>query len=236
MSVSAIIPAYNEEDRISGVIKVLLEVKEIDEILAVDDGSEDNTSYAAKMAGAQALTLERNRGKAYAMLMGAQKAKNDTLLFIDADLLELEKRHVRGLILPILLDEADMTVGIFSSGRAFTDLAQLVAPNLSGQRALTKEYFFRAAADMEDLGYGIESQINHYAKKNDWRVANVEFDGVSQVMKEEKLGLSKGVAARMKMYMNIVKTVGNRQKTAIKKGWYSIKDGLSFVGDNESKK
>ncbi|MCL2818097.1 MAG: glycosyltransferase, partial [Clostridiales bacterium] len=213
-----------------------LQVEEIDEILAVDDGSEDNTSYAAKMAGASVLTLENNRGKAYAMLMGAQKAKNDTLLFVDADLLGLEKRHVKSLIAPVLWKEADMSVGIFSSGRTFTDLAQLVAPNLSGQRAMPKEFFSRASEDMEDLGYGIESQLNHYAKKNDWRIVNVEFDGVSQVTKEEKLGLSKGVAARMKMYMNIFKTVGDRQKVAIKKGWYYIKDGLSLTGDNESKK
>ena len=239
MSVSAIIPAYNEEERISGVIKILLEVEEIDEILAVDDGSEDNTSCAALAAGAQVLTLEQNHGKAYAMLVGAQEAKNDILLFMDADLLGLEKRHIEGLVGPVLRQEADMSMGVFSSGRAFTDLAHFVSPNLSGQRALSKEFFFRAAEDMEDmedLGYGIESQINNYAKKNDWRITNVEFDGVSQVTKEEKLGFSKGMTARMKMYMNIFKTVGGRQKVAIKKGWYQIKDGLNLLNGDESEK
>lgn len=40
-------------------------------------------------------------------------------------------------------EKYDMIVGIFDSGRKTTDLAQIIAPFLSGQRIIKKNFFFK---------------------------------------------------------------------------------------------
>ena len=42
--ISIIIPAYNEENKIKDTLENIKDIKEINEIIVVDDGSSDNTS------------------------------------------------------------------------------------------------------------------------------------------------------------------------------------------------
>ena len=44
--ISIIIPAYNEENKIKDTLESIKDIKEIDEIIVVDDGSSDKTSEA----------------------------------------------------------------------------------------------------------------------------------------------------------------------------------------------
>ena len=46
--ISIIIPAYNEENKIKDTLESIKDIKEIDEIIVVDDGSSDKTSEVAK--------------------------------------------------------------------------------------------------------------------------------------------------------------------------------------------
>lgn len=59
--------------------------------------------------------------------------------FLDADLIGLKPVHIENLVAPVVKDMADMTVGIFYSGRNITDLAQKLMPFLSGQRCVKRE-------------------------------------------------------------------------------------------------
>ena len=52
LSVSVIIPAYNEEKTVAHVVKVVKSLNYIKEIIVVDDGSSDQTAINAKEAGA----------------------------------------------------------------------------------------------------------------------------------------------------------------------------------------
>jgi polyisoprenyl-phosphate glycosyltransferase len=97
---------------------------------------------------------------------------------------------------------ADMAVGVFRKGRWSTDLAQKIAPGLSGQRALKKD-ILEQLPYLEFAGYGIEMALTVYAQRTGLRVTEVELDDVTHIMKEEKLGLIHGFAARMRMYWQI---------------------------------
>jgi len=119
-------------------------------------------------------------------------------------LIGLTEKHFVNLVSPVLKDEADMTIGIFSGGRKSTDFAQKVAPFLSGQRAI-KRQFLENIEKMEISKFGVEIALNKHAKKNKLRVVNVPLENLSHVMKEEKLGLIKGFYARLKMYFDILK-------------------------------
>lgn len=95
ISLSVIIPAFNEENRIVGT------VSEIDqymksrgcgyEIIVVDDGSTDATvpvvlSMKGKVSNLQILRNGVNRGKGFSVKNGFLHASGEILLFTDADL------------------------------------------------------------------------------------------------------------------------------------------------------
>jgi len=86
MKVCVVIAAYNEGPNIGGVIKeVRAQLSPGDDILVVDDGSKDNTSEAARAAGARVVRQEPNQGKGRAIQRGLKEATGDVVLFIDGD-------------------------------------------------------------------------------------------------------------------------------------------------------
>ena len=206
MPVTAIIPAYNEGKHLSGVIAPLKELDEISQIIVVSDGSIDNTVQVALAWGVEVINLPDNIGKGGAMAAGVYSAKEDIILFLDADLIGLTKLHIYDLIIPIFEDEADMSVGVFEHGRITTDMAQVVAPFLSGQRCLRRKWL-RHINEWADAGFGIEAALTIYAHQNHLRIKQVYLAEMSHVMKEEKYGIVRGLAYRIKMYWEIARKV-----------------------------
>ena len=80
MKISAIVPAYNEAERIGAVLEPLLAAPSVDEIVVVDDGSTDGTAEVAQRYGVKVVRLGENRGKGAAMAAGVREANGDTLL------------------------------------------------------------------------------------------------------------------------------------------------------------
>jgi glycosyltransferase involved in cell wall biosynthesis len=205
VNVSVIIPAFNEEKNIHQVLETLRTMDDIGEVLVVNDGSADKTSDAARSLGVRVLDLPQNRGKGNAMWTGLDHTEGDIVLFLDADLIGLQQVQVRSLYSPIEDGIADMTIGIFNSGRGITDLAQKLTPFLSGQRGAKREFLLGLDKEEWISGYGIEIALTRYAKDHQLRILEVPLENVTQTMKEEKLGLAKGVKARLKMYWEIAK-------------------------------
>ncbi len=95
-SISIIIPAYNEENRITSTLEKVsgyLEGRTWDfaEVLVVDDGSSDATPAIAGHfhtlnPRVRLLRNPGNRGKGYAVRHGMLEAKGEWALFTDADL------------------------------------------------------------------------------------------------------------------------------------------------------
>lgn len=202
--VTAIIAAYNEEKTIGPIIDVLKEVPLIEQIVVVSDGSTDRTVEIARNKGVEVVELLHNIGKGGALYRGLEYIRTEVVLLLDADLVGLQKEHVEALIQPVLANEADVTIGVFEEGRFATDFAQKIAPFLSGQRAI-KANILQNIPDMEVSRYGVEVAINRYVRKNGVRVKLTKLTGLTHVMKEEKLGLVKGLKERVKMYWEIIK-------------------------------
>lgn len=207
MIVKALIPAFNEEKTIGNIIDVLKKVPRIKEIIVVDDGSEDNTYQVAKNLGVRAIRLPENKGKGAALQEGITNLETDIILLLDGDLIGLKSEHIYKLINPVLADQADMTIGIFKKGRNLTDLAQVVSPRLSGQRAI-KLSELKKLKELDKKGFGVEVSLNKHFK-NTGRVKKVDLYDLTHVMKEEKLGLVDGVKARTKMYIDILRSLFN---------------------------
>ncbi|SEF45550.1 Glycosyltransferase involved in cell wall bisynthesis [Caloramator fervidus] len=204
MKATCVIPAYNEEKTIGKIIDVVKNINLIEKIIVVSDGSSDNTADIAKERGAHVIELEKNLGKGAAVKVGIENSESDVILLLDADLIGLKEKHVYDLLLPIFSDEADMTIGVFVNGRFATDLAQKIAPFLSGQRGVKKDILNKI--DKIDITkYGIEIALTKYAKKYNYRVRNVELPDLTHIMKEEKLGFKEGFKARLRMYKDIIR-------------------------------
>jgi dolichyl-phosphate beta-glucosyltransferase len=92
ISLSVVIPAYNEERRLPGTLATILPFLrargESFEVLVVDDGSTDRTAEVARQAGPEVSVLQNpgNRGKGYSVRNGMLAAKGEWRLMSDADL------------------------------------------------------------------------------------------------------------------------------------------------------
>jgi glycosyltransferase involved in cell wall biosynthesis len=204
LRVAAILPAFNEEGRITPVLEAMTRAPELSEIWVVSDGSTDRTyETAAAVPGVRAIRLPENRGKGAAMTAGALLATADALLFIDADLQGLQPEHIADLVRPVLCGEAEMSVGIFHGGRFLTDLAQRLAPHISGQRCILRSSFLRAR-HVSELRYGVEMALYRHAQAEGLRIASVPLAGITHPMKEEKIGLLRGSVARTRMYYEVI--------------------------------
>lgn len=80
MKVSVIIPTMNEESAIKDVISAVPHGYEV----VVVDKSTDRTPEIAKKAGAK-VVKQTDRGKGRAMVLGAEKAGGDIVVFVDGD-------------------------------------------------------------------------------------------------------------------------------------------------------
>ncbi len=208
-SLAFIIPAYDEAPNISPVIRAAL-ATELGPVLVVDDGSSDGTASVASAAGARVMKLTENVGKGGALAAGAAALDQDVVVLLDADLVGLTTEQIRELATPVLAGEAEMTRGCFTGGRWRTTAAQQLAPQLSGQRAMLRQALL-SVPGLAESRYGVEVAITRAANEQEWRVVEVELDGVSQVMKEEKRGSWGGLFARLKMYRDVLVTLLTRR-------------------------
>ena len=102
MKFSVIVPAYKEgktiKDNLLEIRKALLESVDSFEILAVNDGSPDNTKeqimeVAALYPEVKYAGYDKNRGKGGAIKHGVSEASGDVIGFIDADL-DIDPSHL----------------------------------------------------------------------------------------------------------------------------------------------
>ncbi|KZX15074.1 glucosyl-3-phosphoglycerate synthase [Methanobrevibacter cuticularis] len=118
-SVSIVIPAYNEEKTVAGVIAAANELSYVDEVIVVDDGSYDKTADEAKFSGSTVISHATNQGKGAAIKTGFKHSKGDIIAFIDADIQNLTSDKIDNIIRPILDGKTDITKTKFirESGR-----------------------------------------------------------------------------------------------------------------------
>jgi glycosyltransferase involved in cell wall biosynthesis len=210
MDIAILIPAWNEEKTICEVASIAMAAK-LGPVLVVSDGSSDTTVLEAKKSGAEVLDLQINQGKGGAVAAGVAQLATEWVLLLDADLTNLKPAHLHELCAPVLQNQADTTLGIFNGGRGATDLALKLTPALSGQRVIRRQVLL-GIGDLASTRYGIEIAITEAIKAGGLRLHIVTWQGVSQLMKEEKRGLLLGFVYRLKMYWEILEAMLKKKK------------------------
>ena len=225
--IAAIIPTYNEERNVAGVLEALRLSAILDEIIIVDDGSVDKTveivrKFAATDRRMQVIQHERNKGKGQAIFTGWAATAAPYLLLLDADLHDLTPDHVLALMTPVLDHHADMTLGLFWGGHINTDFSSWVMPFLTGQRGLRSEilkYISREAA----AGYGFEVALTIAASQHDYHKHIVPLKGVWHPPSEFHRGGLNGLIWRFRMYAQITRgwVIATRQRYPNAKAFFS---------------
>jgi glycosyltransferase involved in cell wall biosynthesis len=133
-SLSIVIPAYNEGDRLAKSLLTILDYLSQHapeaELIVVDDGSRDKTAATARQVLADSarirtsvISYQSNLGKGRAVRLGLLASRGDIALFSDADLstpiTELPK-----LVDPIANNECDVTFGSRALDRSLIGVHQ----------------------------------------------------------------------------------------------------------------
>jgi glycosyltransferase involved in cell wall biosynthesis len=189
MRISVLIPAYNAGSSIKNTIESIKSAyQDLEEIIVVDDGSQDDTAEQAASAGAKIIRLKKNLGKGGALNQGANWVKGNIVVLLDADLRESAAKFTR-LLQPVLEDQADVAIAKFPpppvpggfglvKGLAHQGVFRLtgkrVSCPLSGQRAMTKSVFNSLLPFAR--GYGVEVAATVDILKKGWRLIEVDID------------------------------------------------------------
>ncbi len=125
--VTVIIPVLNEEKTVRQVVAIVNRATQVSEIIVVDDTSMDATVDEARKEGATVITSTK-LGKGASMKGGVLVAKNEILVFLDADITTYPDNIIELLSAPIIDGEADFVKSFFS--RQAGRVTELVAKPL----------------------------------------------------------------------------------------------------------
>ena len=111
--VTVVIPAYEEAEIISKVVREVLDLHPDFEVLVVDDGSQDRTAEEARLAGARVIQHPYNMGNGAAVKTGIRHASGKIVVLMDGD-----GQHAANEIdkLLRLMGNHDMVVGARTKG------------------------------------------------------------------------------------------------------------------------
>lgn len=209
MNISVIIPAYNEEQSIA---KVINEIPEnlVNEIIVVNNRSNDKTAELAKNAGATVL-FEEYMGYGAACLKGIAYLQNkncEVVVFLDGDYSDYPS-EMKTLLNPILNDDYDFVLGsrvLGSRQKGALPLQSRIGSIIAGFlirlfwgikytdlgpfRALKYDKLLKLNMRDKWFGWTVEMQIK--AAKQKYRILEVPVSYRKRIGKSKVTGTLKG--------------------------------------------
>ena len=224
MKTTVIICAFNEENTIKNVVTKVSNYF-FDEVIIVNDGSTDKTDSILKEIkkyyNFKYIILPKNKGKGFAMAKGIEKAKGDVIMFIDADLSNIQDNHFNELLTPILNNKADMVLG--QPTETLIDSSINPFKSFTGQRALKKSDILPLTEKMKNSRFGVETLINLYYQSENKNIKYVILEGLKHPTKFDKTSTPQAMKEFIFEGHEIVITTIKNYDLVIK----SIKDKLN---------
>jgi len=108
--VTVVIPLYNEEVGIKGMLDRILELKfhELYEVLVINDGSSDNSLEVVQKFPVKVYSHSVNKGYGAALKTGIRKARGEKVVILDSDG-QHDPANIPALVK--MLDDCEMVIG-----------------------------------------------------------------------------------------------------------------------------
>ncbi len=205
---SALIPFYNEKERISDVLDQLLKVKNLSEIICIDGASTDGTTdlIRQKYPQIKIIRLEKCSGKTEAVAVGLKKTQADYVFLCDADLQNLKADEIEFAIAAIL--ENDKVDIIIMRRTNYVLTTRLTRGDIlyTGERILSK-VDLENVLKLKPIGFQLEIAINKYMADHKKNVYWVPSSAIS-TFKIKKQGFLTGFINDLKMVKTMINYAG----------------------------
>ena len=191
--IAVVIPCYNEELTVAGVVKGFRDAMPEAAIYVIDNNSTDGTIQAALAAGAHVM-LESRQGKGNVIRGIVRRIDADVYVMVDGDL-TYPTEIVRTLVEPVLTGRADMVMGDRMSSHAYDSGAvrrfhgfgnrlvcglvnKLFGTKLhdimTGYRVMSKA--FLATLPVLSDGFEIETEMTLHALEKRFKIVEVPIE------------------------------------------------------------
>lgn len=221
MTVSVVMPVYNEKVYVGAVIRRVLDTGLVDELVVVDDCSTDGTTeYLRTVAaygsrdGCRIVVVfhERNRGKGAALRAGFERVGSDVVIVQDSDL-EYDPVDYPKLLAPIFDGRADVVYGSRFLGethrvlffwhmvgnKALTFLSNIFTNlNLTDMETCYKAFRTDVLRDIRLTSdrFGFEPEVTAKVAKKGYRIYETSVSYAGRTYAEgKKINWKDGVAA-----------------------------------------
>jgi glycosyltransferase involved in cell wall biosynthesis len=218
MTLSVVIPVYNEATTIEELIRRVAAVGVEKEMIVIDDGSTDGTRERLRelekhYQNLRLLFQPKNRGKGAALRLGFEQARGDYVIVQDADL-EYDPAEYPILLNPLIEGKADVVYGsrflttkehrvLFfwhSVGNQLLTLISNMFTNLNLTDMETGYKCFRReiiqAINLEQNRFGFEPEITVKISRMKVRIYEVGISYYGRTYEEgKKIGWRDGVKA-----------------------------------------
>lgn len=182
-TVSAIVPAHNEEKNIRNILTTLTQSSYVDEVICINDGSTDQTGdIIRQVQNVTTIHLLKNHGKAYAVAKGVEKARGNIVLLVDADIKGFSDQSIKKLVYPLKRGTHDIAIGYLAH------LEELFFRSLTGERAYFRKDLFPHLSKFKDKGYGLELYLNYAFRHK--RIKVFLLKGVKNTFRHKKQSLN----------------------------------------------
>lgn len=208
-AISCIIPFWNEGRNLFDVLKQVIKVRNISEIICVDDGSVDGNHHRVKRKYpyVKIIRLEKNKGKSGAVQEGLRHAMGDYILLLDADLRNLKYREIENSI-DAFTSDGTIDMLILRRINAILPVKIYRADVLfSGERILRKSDLEAILNGSSVYGWQLESAINTWMLANQKNVLWIAHSGIN-MQKYEKWGVMTGLRLDLKTYTDMISATG----------------------------
>jgi glycosyltransferase involved in cell wall biosynthesis len=197
--ISCVVCAYNEEARISHILDAVVGHPALSEVIVVNDGSTDATeNLLRRYPSVRTISYAQNHGKTYAMGRGVEAASGGHIMLLDADLTGVTARDIDALAAPVTSGRADVSISLRRNSLWLYRLMGL--DFVSGERVLPAALLAEGARAMTSLPrWGAEAYLNDMVVQRRLRIAVVDWPGVFNIRKHQKVGLVRGALEELRM-------------------------------------